>query len=63
MNEIIMEQLAIDFCCTPKMVKSNDNIFTEYFARDGRRIFKEGECFLKIASIQGKFWLQEKLKL
>lgn len=54
MNEILMEQLAIDFCCKPEMVKSNENIFTEYFAQDGRRIFKEGECFLKIASIHGK---------
>ena len=32
MNEILMEQLAIDFCCKPEMVKSNENIFTEYFA-------------------------------
>ncbi|MGN0245159.1 MAG: GNAT family N-acetyltransferase [Lachnospiraceae bacterium] len=54
MNEILIKQLAIDFCCTTEMVKNDENIFTEYFAQDGRRIFKEGECFLKIASIQGK---------
>lgn len=54
MNEILKKQLAIDFCCTPEMVESRENIFTEYHAQDGRRIFKESECFLKVASVQGK---------
>ena len=54
MNEILKNQLAIDFCCTPEMVESKENIFTEYRAQDGRRIFKEAECFLKVASVQGK---------
>lgn len=54
MNEILMQQLAIDFCCTKEMLESKENIFTEYFPRDGRRIFKETECFLKVASVQGK---------
>ena len=54
MNEILKKQLAIDFCCTSEMVESGDNVFTEYVARDGRRIFKESECFLKVASVQGK---------
>ena len=54
MNEILKNQLAIDFCCTPETVESKENIFTEYYAQDGRRIFKESECFLKVASVQGK---------
>ncbi|MGN0438561.1 MAG: GNAT family N-acetyltransferase [Lachnospiraceae bacterium] len=54
MNDILTKQLAIDFCCSEEEVMSNENIFTEYMPQIGRRIFEEGECFLKVASVQGK---------
>ena len=54
MNDILMKQLAIDFCTDEKSVLSKENIFTEYKRLQGRRIFQEGECFLKVASVNGK---------
>lgn len=54
MNPTLKKQLAIDFCCTEEAVERKENIFTEYTPLTGRRIFKEGECFLKAASVQGK---------
>lgn len=72
MNEILVKQLAIDFCTDEKSVISKDNIFTEYKALDGRRIFQEGECFLKVAIANGKIlasgkreiidWVSDKYK-
>lgn len=72
MNDILAKQLAIDFCTDEKSVLSKENIFTEYRALDGRRIFQEGECFLKIAVVNGKIlasgkrniiaWVSEKYK-
>lgn len=54
MNLTLKKQLAIDFCCTEEAVEGKENIFTEYTPLTGRRIFKEGEGFLKAASVQGK---------
>lgn len=54
MNEILAKQLAIDFCCSKELVTGKDNVFTKYVPREGRRIFEEGECFLKVAAVQGK---------
>ena len=54
MNPILAKQLAIDFCCTEEMVLNRENVFTEYEALEGRRIFNETECYLKVASIHGK---------
>ena len=54
MNEILVKQLAIDFCTEEGAVTSRENIFTVYTPLQGRRIFEEGECFLKIACINGK---------
>lgn len=54
MNPTLKKQLAIDFCCTEEAVERKENIFTEYTPLTGRRIFKEGEGFLKAASVQGK---------
>ena len=54
MNEILAKQLAIDFCTDAGSVKSRNNVFTEYKALEGRRIFLESECFLKIAAVNGK---------
>ena len=72
MNEILAKQLAIDFCTDIPSVFSKENIFTEYKPIQGRRIFREGECFLKVASVNGKIlasgkkeiieWAQEKYK-
>lgn len=68
-NGILAKQLALDFCTDVESVCSNKNIFTEYTRLDGRRIFLEGECFLKAASVNGKLlvsgrrdiieWMQE----
>ena len=54
MNEILVKQLAIDFCTEEGAVTSSENIFTVYTPLQGRRIFEEVECFLKIACINGK---------
>ena len=54
MNKILANQLAIDFCTDVESVLSKENIFTEYKRLDGRRIFQEGECFLKAASVNDK---------
>ena len=72
MNEILVKQLAIDFCTSEKSVLSKENIFTEYKPLEGRRIFQEGECFLKVASVNGKIlasgkkdiidWIRDKYK-
>lgn len=72
MNQILAKQLAMDFCCTEEMVLSKENIFTEYSPQEGRRIFNESECFLKVASVQGKIlasgkadiirWAEERYK-
>ena len=72
MNKILATQLSIDFCCTEEMVLSKENIFTEYKAQEGRRIFNESECYLKVASVNGKIlasgkkeiitWAEERYK-
>lgn len=72
MNRILAKQLAIDFCCTEEMVMNRENIFTEYSLQEGRRIFNEKECYLKVASVNGKIlatgrtdiisWVKEKYK-
>lgn len=72
MHEILVKQLAIDFCTDEKSVLSKENIFTEYKRLEGRRIFQEGECFLKVASVNGKIlasgkkdiidWVRDKYK-
>lgn len=54
MNEILAKQLAIDFCTDVNSILSKENVFTEYKQLVGRRIFKEGECYFKAASVNGK---------
>lgn len=54
MTPTLRKQLSIDFCCTEEAVESKENVFTEYMPLIGRRIFQEGECFLKAACVQGK---------
>ena len=72
MNQILAKQLAIDFCTDEKSVLSKEHVFTEYTPLEGRRIFQEGECFLKAAAVNGKIlasgkkeimaWVREKYK-
>lgn len=72
MEERLAKQLAIDFCTDARSVLSKENIFTEYKPLPGRRIFREKECFLKAASVNGKIlasgkreiidWFAEKYK-
>ena len=52
MNEILAKQLAIDFCTDVNSILSKENVFTEYKQLVGRRIFKEGECYFKAASVK-----------
>ena len=47
MHEILVKQLAIDFCTDEKSVLSEENIFTEYKKVQGRRIFQEGGVLFK----------------
>lgn len=55
MNEILMNQMAADYCCTPEEVLDHRNHFTRHEFLEGRRRFEESsECFLKIAVINGK---------
>ena len=71
-QSIRVKQLAIDFCTDEKSILSKENIFTEYKRLEGRRIFQEGECFLKVASVNGKIlasgkkdiidWVRDKYK-
>ncbi|MBO6000112.1 MAG: GNAT family N-acetyltransferase [Lachnospiraceae bacterium] len=55
MNEILCRQLALDYCCAPEDVSDKANHFTEHRFLEGRRRFREsGECFLKVAAVNGK---------
>ena len=72
MNRILAKQLAIDYCTDEESVLSKNNVFTYYSPSDGRRIFQEKECFLKVAIVNGKIlasgkkeiidWVREKYK-
>lgn len=63
MNERLAKQLAIDFCTDEASVASRVNIFTEYRRLEGRRIFQESECFLKIAAVNGKLLVSGKAEI
>ena len=56
MNDIIVKQMSLDYCCSEKDVRDSKNCFNEYLPLDGRRRFGETEdsSFLKIAVINGK---------
>ena len=55
MNDILLRQLSVDYCCPPEDVLDGQNHFTHHQFLDGRRRFQEGkECFLKIAVVNGK---------
>ena len=55
MNDILIKQLALDYCCTPEQVSDGQNHFMTCRPQAGRRTFRETEaCFLKAAVVNGK---------
>lgn len=51
-NEILMQQIALDYCCSIDDVKDGKNHFTLYQELSDRRSFQEADkCFLKICVI------------
>ena len=55
MNEILMRQLSLDYCCKKEDLLDRKNHFQEHSFLSGRRRFQEGEkCFLKVAVVNGK---------
>lgn len=56
-NEILnlaKEQLALDFNCQLSDFDKEGNTITKNILREGRRIYRNDECFLKILCIEGK---------
>jgi len=52
---ILYDQLAIDYCCSPDAVRAGENHFAEFQFLACRRTFLEQkECYLKITVINGK---------
>lgn len=70
MNSILQKQLALDYCCRQEDISSGGNRFTVFRRLNGQRRFDDnavtddivtdgivtdgGECFLKIAAVNGK---------
>ncbi|MBQ8305347.1 MAG: GNAT family N-acetyltransferase [Blautia sp.] len=55
MNEILLRQLAADYCCSEEDVRDRHNHFTVHEFREERRKYRESkECILKIADVNGK---------
>ena len=55
MNEILARQLALDYCLSPEEVTDQNNHFTVYEPREGRRLFQmDQELYLKICIVNGK---------
>ena len=70
MNSILQKQLALDYCCRQEDISSRGNRFTVFRRLNGQRRFDDnavtddivtdgivtdgGECFLKIAAVNGK---------
>lgn len=54
-NEILIQQIAIDYCCSIDDVMDGKNHFTLYQELSDKRSFQEADkCFLKICVINGK---------
>ena len=51
---IAKDQLALDFNCQLSDFNKEGNTITKNILRDGRRIYKNDECFLRILCIEGK---------
>ncbi len=55
MNKILVNQMAVDYCCTEDQVLDSENHFTVHRFLEGRRRYQEGnECFLRVAAVNGK---------
>lgn len=55
MHELLIRQLAADFCCTPAEVIDKSHHFTEFTPRPERRQYMEiHPCILKIAVVNNK---------
>ena len=55
MNEVLRQQLALDYCCMASAIEDDKNHFHVFESRDGRRRFRDhGYCFLKVAVVNGK---------
>ncbi len=55
MNEMLVRQLALDYCCDAKDILTGGNVFTLYEPREGRRRFREPEALpLKVAAVNEK---------
>ena len=55
MNDILMRQLALDYCCSPEEAADRANHFRIWRKLPGRRCFQENSgCFLKLAVVGGK---------
>lgn len=54
-KEILLSQLADDFCCTREELSGSENVFNPYTPREDRRKWgKDVPCFLKIACFENK---------
>jgi len=55
MNDILMRQLALDYCCSAEEVRDGANHFHIHEKLPGRRRFQEHHaCYLKLAIVGGK---------
>lgn len=55
MNEVLVRQMAADYCCTETQVADRENHYTVHRFLEGRRRYEESsECFLKVAAVNGK---------
>lgn len=53
-TNILYEQLSKDYNCCIDEIYSSDNVFTERKNIDGRRVYSNDDCILKICSVHGK---------
>ena len=51
--EKLLEQLAIDFNCTPAQLRAEENILTEPALNEGRRSYSPGMPFLQMTTLGG----------
>lgn len=53
-KEILYKQLCKDYSCTLADIKSFDNVFVPRTLVNGRRMFKDDDCLVKVLCINGK---------
>lgn len=52
-HERLLQQLSLDYNCTPDDLTAHENIITVSEMRDGRRIYSRGKPFLQMVTIGG----------